>query len=595
MPKFSEIKPETDDSVQPRTSSRNKTKRSAPELKAKSKRIAAAISDLPSCIRGVYQAVDEHGYERGSIVIEAVDSRDRGFFAQISMANLAQGRTDDLAQMVVKANLHAYLSMKGLRELGSALMQSISKPIYLVQREGLHTIKVGSKEYQFYVHRGIVFPLGELPAIKVGVVSDSASLPAASCNLNDWQKHIGKHLRGNPYLLIAVLAAISAAVVRAFNLPRLLLALIGQSSVGKTTIQQVAQSLHKQGKDIQNCSGTANGLRSYLEQFPDQPAFLDEMHMVEDAEGLVKLIFLNGNGASRKTSTSDQKTNTAEALTCVLIAASEKTLDEIVASTRITLTEGISARYIEVVVGGEMGAFHTIPDGMTPKQFSDSLKVACEAYYGAFWDALIADISKNYDKLAAWLPDKLTEVEAQLCEGMGITDRVTLRMVRGLAVWACAGLLAVNLKLLKLKPEEIVAAIQLVLKEHLERQKHGTTPVGEKVINHVRNLIDRNSSRFPALSMFDRAEQTGIYGYTKGVGEERLFLMLPGVFEEQIGAQFGTQMAVQKLLDAGYLSVDSEGAQRQFRLPSNGSAQGQRKRFYAIKASIRYESEGVEK
>ena len=327
-----------------------------------------------------------------------------------------------------------------------------------------------------------------------------------------------------------------------------------------------------------------------LAQNQDCPAFLDELHLAENLDGLVKLIFLVGNSASRKTSAADQKVHEAPPLTCGLIAASEKTLAEIVATSRTTLTEGISARLLEVVVSGKNGIFHKIPEGLTPKQFSDQLKTACETYYGPLWDAWVSGLSRNHEKIAVRLPAKLQEVEAELCSELQITDRVTTRMVRGLAVWVCAGHAALKMKLLQVTRSEIIDAAKLVLKEHVARQKHGTTPIGEKVIQAVRNLIDRNANRFPSLSMFGRTEQGGIYGYTKGDGEDRLFLFLPGVFEELVGAQFGTQMATQKLFDAGYLIADSEGFQRQFRLPQSGQVKGMRKRFYAIKASICYES-----
>ena len=96
----------------------------------------------------------------------------------------------------------------------------------------------------------------------------------------------------------------------------------------------------------------------------------------------MKLIFLVGNSASRKTSAADQKAHEAPPLTCGLIAASEKTLGEIVATSRVTLTEGISARLLEVVVSGKNGIFHNVPEGLTPKQFSDQLKTAYEIASG---------------------------------------------------------------------------------------------------------------------------------------------------------------------------------------------------------------------
>lgn len=501
----------------------------------------ALTSDLPSSIKGIYKAVDTDGNELGVVVVEAVNAKGRPFFMPLDLMQLAMGRHDDVARMVVKADMHDYLSAKRLRELGAITMQNIGDPMHLVVSDGLKCIKFQGKAHRFYVHRGVVYPLGDMPSIKIGTVPTAAPVPHSSCDVELWNKHIGKHLKGNPYLLTVVLAALSAVLIRTFNLPRLILVLVGQSSLGKTTAQQVAQSLLEQAKDIENCSGTANGIRVRLEQNQDCPAFLDELHMAEDLDGLVKLIFLIGNSASRKTSTSDQQAHKALPLTCGLIAASEKSLAEIVANKRITLTEGVSARLIELFVPGNMGIFHAVPKGMTPKQFSDQLKTACETYYGAIWDAWISGLSNSYGKINTWLPEKLNETEAKLCAGLEVSDRVTLRMVRGLAVWVCAGYAAVNLKLLKVSHSEVLETVKLVLREHLARQKHGTTPIGEKVIQFVRNLIDRNANRFPPLAMFGRTEQSGIYGYTKGHADERLFLFLPGVFEEVIGAQYGKQ------------------------------------------------------
>ena len=548
------------------------------------------VSDLPPSVKHVYQAIDENGNELGSVIVDAVDTKGRRFYSSLDLMQLAQGRHEEVARLAVQAGMHDYLTTKRLRELGAALLQNIGASMHLIVRDGFGQVIHQGKEYRFYVHRGVIRPLGELPSIKVASMPNAGSkLMPPSCDVQMWNMKIGKYLKGNPYLLVVVLAVLASAITRAFNLPRLILLIVGQSSQGKTTAQQVGQSVREQAREVENCAGTANGIRARLEQNQDCPAFLDELHLAENLDGLVKLIFLIGNSANRKTSTADQQVHDAPPLTCGLIAASEKTLAEIVTNTRITLTEGISARLLELVVSGENGIFHTVPNGLTPKQFSDQLKTACESYYGAVWDAWISGLSRSHAKIITWMPEKLQEIEAELCAGLEITDRVTARMVRGLAVWVCAGHAALNMKLLRVSPTDVLDAVKMVLKEHVSRQEHGTTPIGEKVIQSVRNLIDRNGNRFPSLSMFGRTEQSGIYGYTKGDGGERMFLFLPGVFEELIGAQFGTQMAVQKLLDAGYLSTDSEGSQRQFRLPKSGESKGMRKRFYAIKASICYD------
>lgn len=150
------------------------------------------------------------------------------------------------------------------------------------------------------------------------------------------------------------------------------------------------------------------------------------------------------------------------------------------------------------------------------------------------------------------------------------------------------GWLAINLKVLKLKPEVVLKAVRLVLREHAARQAHHTTPIGEKVITTVRDFIDRNANRFPALAMFGRSDQSNVMGYTKGSGGEMVYLLLPGVLEALLTEKFGLQMALQKLYDAGYLVKNSEGWQMQVRLPMEEKL---RKRFYAIRASVRFDGE----
>jgi hypothetical protein len=159
-------------------------------------------------------------------------------------------------------------------------------------------------------------------------------------------------------------------------------------------------------------------------------------------------------------------------------------------------------------------------------------------------------------------------------------------LVTGLAVWLAVGKLAIKLKVLKLKPEAVTDALRLVLREHVNRQAHRTTPIGEKVISTVRDFIDRNANRFPALSMFGRNDQNNPVGYTKGTGRELVYLFLLGELEKLLGEKFGLQMALQKLDEAGYLIKNGDGWQVQMRLHD-----GLRKRFYAIHSSIRFDGD----
>lgn len=548
--------------------------------------------DLPYPITKVARAVDSQGEPSEKIVVLTTTEdgrKDRFVLLETSLIN---GQYKELAKLVIKINLLSYKSPKGMRELADLVLQAADKLVYLAEHDGYHLVQVEGHFFDFFVWRGKVFPLGPACSIPVVPLVNTAKLPPASCSLEEWNQHVGKHIAANPYMLVTFLAAISALLIQVFGLPRLVLMLVGGSSTGKSSTQIATQSSYQPGiGEIDNFSGTEKGIQALLRSVHDMPKMMEELRQTEHFESVLRLIFDLASGASRKTSSADQQLMRSIALSCGLIISNENTLMEM--AGRSTLNEGLAARFLELHANGPNGMFHNVPVGVTAAGFSAMLKDVSAKYYGAFWDAWVADVSDNIKKLRKWVPENLPKLTAELCAGMEINDSVTMRMVKGMAGWACAGVIAVNLKLMPAETNRaaIVEALRLVLREHLARQKHKTTPVGEKVISAVRDVIDRQAGRFPSFSTITSNSQNGTYGYRKTTRGETLYLFFESAFEELIGEKFGTDAALRQLKAAGYLSTESEGFKRQFRLPGNGQKEGPRKRFYAVKAAICYEPE----
>ena len=532
--------------------------------------------------------MNAHGERSEKLVVFTTTEDDRVGHFVLTETALISGHYSEVAKMVSKHNLLAYKTPKGIRELSGILFQAAEKLTYIAEHDGYHLVQVNGRHYEFYVWRKMIYPLGPPCPVPVVPLVDTAPMPPASGSLDDWNENVGKHIVVNPYMLVTLCAAISALLVQPFRLPRLILILVGGSSLGKSTTQQAIRSLYERSDtDIDNFSGTAKGIQASLRQDRDKPKMMEELRQAEDKEAIFRLIFDLSSGATRKTSTADQQLIRSAPLTCGLIISNENTLTEM-AGTAI-INEGLGARFIELHANGPYGMFHQIPEGMTADEFSDMLKTASAKFYGAYWNAWVPAVSRNIEKLRSWVPENLPKLQAELCAGMNINDQVTKRMVNGMAGWACAGIIALNFKLLPAITTRatIVDALRLQLREHLARQKHNTTPVGEKIISAVRDVLDRHGGRFPNFSTINSTDQMGIYGYRRTTQRETLYLFLPTVFEEILGKQFGTEAALRQLKTAGYLSTDSEGHQRQFRLSKNGP----RKRFYAIKDAIRFDAE----
>lgn len=545
---------------------------------------------LPSNIKGIYRAVDAQCQITGHIVIEATDTRGITRIFVLDTTQLALGRLDELAPLTVAIGLYAYQSPKGLRELSALINQAEKPDVYLANSDGYHQINDGENTVGFFIWKGEKYACsGSQTCLETRIAPNAPPSPRSLGSLAEWQENIGAYVVKNPYLLVVVSAAIASLLSRAFGLEKLILMLVGGSSQGKTTALRVGQSLIKSGASIESFSGTTKGITAFLVDHHDRPVFMDELRQADSPADIVRLIFDSNIGTSRKTSNASQKSVKSDALSCGLILANESTLEEIVAGTRAKINEGIAARFFELHLQAPHGIFHVLPKDMTAKQFAEHFQDVTARMYGAFWDALVPQIAKNAAKIREWMAKKLPEFEADLTTNLSINDPITMRMVRGMAAWACAGTLAVKFKLLNTDNKTVIAAIRLALQEHLERNTHGGHRIAEQVINTLRGEIDRNANKFPALATFHSCDQSGIYGYYRASESGGTYLILPTVFEEILGEKFGKEAAARALKTAGFLKADRDGYQRQYRIPGKNY----RKRFYAISDAIRYDGSPI--
>lgn len=579
---------------QTRNTGRSKPKLAEFKQKAtivnRSSTITECDSDLPEPFEAVHRVIDEIGTVTDRLAVQIVNFEGDAELVLLDIAQLIEGKYNDLVKLVNKFNLFQYAGPRGLRELATILLRSASEELYVATHEGYHGIHIGAHKHECFVWRNAIHELDAKLDFAVQPLCETMP-PQPSCTLHEWNAQVGRHLYVNTYALVCFCIAIMALLTSWLNLPRLIIVLVGPSSKGKNTLQQALQSMIEPAADIQSASGTTKGIRTHLEQFFDRPAFLDELRQAEDMPGLVSLLFDLGNGASRLTSSADQQSKKSAPLRCGLILSNESMLAEMLSGKKVLLNEGLSARFFELVVDDEAGVFQNLPDDFTAKAFSELLKNNSAKYYGAFWDAWVLAVSKAYVKVKSWADRKIPELEAELIEGFDINDAVTRRMVRSLATAAFAGCVASKLKLIPLTEKPIVVAFRQVLKEHLERQRHRTTSVGEQVINAVRDVIDRERSRFVPLADMHRNDHSGLYGYRRTTKKESTYLFLPSVFEELIGSRFGTAMAASQLRRAGYLDADVDGNQKQIRVPGINGKKEVQKRFYAIRDSIRFDAD----
>lgn len=551
---------------------------------------SGVLSPIPKAIKAVYRVVGESGQNTGRLAVEAVNQAGDTVLNLIDLKQLSLGKLDDTAQFAIDADLYAFQSRKGANELSALIRQADKLPCYIAGRDGYHRVDYGDHLIEFFVWRNLIHVFDDkTPPLALRILQGLPTYPPPSGTLEDWKSEVGVLVVRNPYMLIAVLAGFAALLHQAFGLPKLVLMFVGPSSQGKTTLLCAGQSIVTSGKDIETFAGTTKGIEAKLREHSDAPAFMDELRQADVPADLVKLVFDLENGASRKVSSGSQQVVQRGALRNGMVIANEGSLAEITLTSQVKVHEGTGARLLEVRIQAPHGAFHVLPANMTAKQFSEHMKDVTSRFHGAVWDAWVTLIAKKAQKVRKWLAENLAQVEEELLQGLQVNNPVTARLVRGMAAWACAGLLAVRYKLLDADRKVIIAAVRLVLEEHLKRNVHGSHSIAEQVLGAVRACIDQNACKFPPLAQFHSPEHSGIFGYRVGHGEDAEFLFLPSVFEQQFGQKYGSEATARALKDAGYLKcTKGAGYQYQKRVPSLGGG-SERKRFYTVLARIRFD------
>lgn len=549
------------------------------------------ISALPPCICDVRSVIDEHGNSVNAIAIRARSLAGNETWTIFQTAPLVLGHYAALAPFVMTHGLVVFSSQKGLRELASLLIGTTGEPAFFATRDGYHTIRVDGSEVEFFVWRDQVYGLSGTTPPNVFVANGIPSLPPASGTLADWNREIGQHVVANPVMLVVVCFAISAPLVAWLRLPRAAFALVGPSACGKTTTQVVGNSVIEPNNGVQSGAGTERGVRLFLTRHVDRPACLDDIRQSEDLAGLVRLMFDVGNATARLTSTSDQHLAVADPMRCSPLLSNESTLAELIAGKRIALPEGAYSRLFEIVITAPNGIFATTPHGMTEKAFAEHLAKAATTFHGSFWNAWIPAISNNAQRISDSAKKQLPLLEAEIVDGLNISDPVTLRLVRALAGFAFAGFVAAKLELLPTNRETIVAAFRAVLEAHVKAIERKSTPLALLVLNHVAAIIDASSNKFPPIEQFHSTAQGNLLGFRKRIDGVGYFLFFKSAFDELIGEKFGTPTALRKLREAGLLRADNDSDQCQVRIRGNDGEPDQRKRFYAISEAVRFEGD----
>lgn len=402
--------------------------------------------------------------------------------------------------------------------------------------------------------------------------------------LAGWVENVSAPCAGNSRLVLAVCMGFAAPCLGLVSTEGGGVHLRGPSSVGKSTALHVAASLYGSPEQFaRTWRTTDNGLEGVAAIHSDLLLVLDEIGQLEPKHaGQVAYMLANGQGKSR--SHRDGSPRATVQWRVLFLSAGEVGLSELVTQSGGKVRAGQEVRVIDVPAdaGVGLGLFDSVPDGVAPGTFADTLKAACATRYGhalpAFLRALVADPCRARETLRALretITAKLTTPDAS-----GQVRRVADRF----ALIAAAGELATAWKLTGWATGEAERAAQVCFRAWLDGR--GITGDAEPaaMLAQVRGFLEANGeARFTRWNApEDGARTVNRAGFRKQGGGGPTYYVERECFRREVCSGFDAAAVARILAARGALELGSGGeTTRKERLPDGRSV-----RVYVITPAL---------
>jgi putative DNA primase/helicase len=428
-----------------------------------------------------------------------------------------------------------------------------------------------------------------MPAETIGarggerVILDAAAHGAYEVreSIEAWRDGVARLASGHVLPVLAISAALAGPLLSLADAEGGGVHFCGQSSKGKTTLLQIAASVWGRGGTpgyVRTWRATANGLEGAAAGATDTVLILDELGQVDGRE-LAGALYALANGAGKARAARDGVLREPRSWRVLTISSGEVPVDAKMAEDRGRRTRaGQLVRMLDIPAERMCGVFdHAGPDG-DAAALAKRCKLAAAAAYGTagpeFVRRLIADYVRGDDVRSVVKNFVAAEVPAG---ADGQVDRAAHR----LGIVATAGELATAFGLTGWREGEARDAAAWALKRWMEA-RGGTEPAEvRQAVETVRHFIEaRGEARFDSLDDPDARAVVNRAGWRKGAGEDRLWLILPEVWKQDVCAGLDPVAVAGALAKRGAVVKGSDGNTKVERIA------GTTKRVYVVTPAI---------
>ena len=383
---------------------------------------------------------------------------------------------------------------------------------------------------------------------------------ATAGTLDDWRNNVAALAAGNSRLVFSISASFAGAMQALLEVEPGGFHVLGRSSTGKTTVIFVGASVWGGPTFVRPWRATPSGLEGVAALHNDSTLFLDELSECDPRQvGETIYMLSNGRGKARAASTGAARPVARWRL--LFLSTGEVSLEAQIATTgrRVAAGQEVRLADIEADAGAGMGVFEELHGHPSPAALALALKEAAARYHGTVGVAWLHWLVARRAAIAEAGRAMLDKFVAGVVPA-GSSGQVA-RVARRFGLVAVAGELASRAGITGWTQGESIHAVQACFQAWLAGFGGAADREERAIQAQVREFFERHADRFQELTHEHAVRNRA--GFFRNTDGGRQYLVLPGVFKNEVCAGLDHRTVLRVLRASGWIEPDAQGKSSQ--------------------------------
>ncbi len=379
-------------------------------------------------------------------------------------------------------------------------------------------------------------------------------------SLIDWKKNIASKAIGNSRLILAISSSFSASLLHLMNHENIGVHYRGNSSLGKSTAEYVANSVWGGPSGIQTFRATSNGLEGIASLHNDRLLCLDELGQISSLEA-GHVIYMLGNGLGKGRANNLGLAKKPAKWRLIFLSTGELSLSQLMNEVGKKIKAGQEVRFIDIPADtGVHGLFENLHEFDNGAHFSKYLQDASKKYYGAASRDFLRSLVEDLNGSVIFLKGVINELE-KLYLPKNASAQV-IRVFNHLSLIAAGGELATKFEITGWEKDEASKGVIKCFNDWLSTKGNCGLYEERGAIIQVRSFFElHGESRFSQWNqnVDDNIKTNNRVGFRKSESNSLEFYVFKEAFRGEICKGLDYRFVEKILIKQGCLITDCNG------------------------------------